>query len=261
MPKAKVDGFALHYRVDGRDGAPWLTFGHALTADMSMWAPQVEALERDYRILRYDMRGHGLSDAPAGDYRFADLARDVVALWDALGIERSHFCGLSMGGMTGLGLALDHAGRLNKAVICDCRADAPPDIIKTWRERIEAVRVKGLAAVVDGNLQRWFTTPFRAQNPALLDRIRTTILGTSIDGYLGCAHALITIDYLPRVADIKAPVLFIVGEADGPQPAAMRVMHERVRGSRLTIIDDAAHLPNLERPEAFNRALKAFLAR
>ena len=259
MPKAEVNGVALNYRIDGPDGAPWLTFSNSLAADMTMWDPQIGALADRFRVLRYDTRGHGDSSGPAGDYSFDDLVGDVVGLWDALDIARSRFVGLSLGGMTGLGLMLDHPSRVERAVICDCRADAPEFFVNMWIERRAALAENGIEAVVEGNLERWFTDAYRAQNPPLLDDVRAMIRRTSNAGFVGCTGALMTLDYMRRIDAITTPTLFVVGAQDGPHPDVMRTMHAAVPGSTLAVIDDAAHLPNLEQPDAFNAAIAAFL--
>lgn len=260
MPTATVNGATLNYRVEGPDGAPWLTLSNSLAANLSMWDPQAEAFNADYRVLRYDTRGHGGSAPVGGDYSFDMLVGDVVGLWDALDIGKSHFCGLSLGGMTGIGLALGHAGRLDKAVICDCRADAPPFFVDMWVERRAGIQDKGIDAVVEGNLERWFTPEYLANPTPLLDDVRAMIRTTSNEGFLGCTAALMKLDYLPRLGGIGVPALYVVGANDGPHPEVMQAMHERTPGSQFAVIDNAAHLANLEQPAAFNKTVAAFLA-
>lgn len=259
MPKADVNGVSLNYRIDGPEGAPWLTFSNSLAADLTMWDPQVGPLADRFRVLRYDTRGHGDSSGPEGDYSFDDLVGDVAGLWDALGVDRSRYVGLSLGGMTGLGLALDHANRLDRAVICDCRADAPEFFVNMWLERRAGLAKNGIEAVVEGNLERWFTEAYRAEDPPLLDDVRAMIRRTSAEGFVGCTGALMSLDYMRRIGAVAVPMLFVVGADDGPHPDVMRAMHEAVAGSKLAVIDNAAHLPNLERPQAFNAAIAAFL--
>ena len=258
MPKASVNGFDLNYQIDGPEGASWLTFSNSLATNLSMWDAQMAALAGPYRTLRYDKRGHGDSDAPMGDYSFPELAEDVVALWDALGIQKSDFCGLSMGGMTGIGLLLDHADRIGKAAICDCRADAPAMFRDMWVERRAGFEAGGIEAVVEGNLERWFTEACRAENPPWLDDVRAMIRTLSATGFMGCTTALMNLDYLKRMDAIRGEVMFLVGAEDGPHPDAMAEMHGKVPGSQFVVIENAAHLPNLEQPEAFNAALKSF---
>ncbi len=258
MPKASVNSIELNYQIDGPEGAPWLTFSNSLACNLSMWDGQVAVLAGPYRTLRYDKRGHGASDAPAGDYSFPELAKDVVGLWDALGIETSDYCGLSMGGMTGIGLLLDHADRIGKAAICDCRADAPPMFHDMWFERRGEYEKDGIEAVVEGNLERWFTEACRAENPSWLDAVREMIRTMSANGFIGCTAALMNLDYLKRMDAITGDVMFLVGAQDGPHPGAMAEMQGKVAGSSLVVIENAAHLPNLEQPQAFNAALKSY---
>ena len=256
MPRAKVNGIEINYRIDGAEDAPWLTFSNSLACDLSMWDGQMQVVENDFRVLRYDTRGHGKSEGPPGDYSFDELRDDVVELWRTLGIESSTFVGLSLGGMTGLGLSLDHGARIPKAVICDCRADAPQSFYDMWIERRAGLTKNGIEAVVDYNMQRWFTPKFLAEDAPILGDVREMIRGTSKDGFMGCTGALMKLDYFSRIGEIKVPIRFIVGALDGFHPDEMAKMHECVEGSTLTLIDDAAHLPNIEQPEAFNKALR-----
>lgn len=258
--KIASNGITLHYLIEGREGAPWVTFSHSLACDLRMWEGQVEALGREFRLLRYDTRGHGRSDAPSGAYSFDMLMDDVVGLWDALGIRRSHFIGLSLGGMTALGLALEHRERLESICVCDARADTSEEAAKVWSERAQSVLKSGMDIVLEPTLQRWFTGPaFAAKLPGIA-QARQMILGTPPQGYAGCAEAIRQLDYLPRLGQITTPALFIVGSEDpGAPPEAARAMHEAVKGSRLVEIAGAAHLANLERPTEFNRALLGFL--
>lgn len=220
---------------------------------------QAKALGSRYRILRFDMRGHGRSEAPLRPYALADLVGDVVGLWDALGIERSHFVGLSIGGMTGFGLALDHPDRLVSLTACDCRADAPEFFRDMWDQREAIVDKQGLEGIVEPTIHTWFTEAARGRDPALIDRVRAMIRGTSLEGYLGCGDALRRLDYKRRLGEIRTPTLMIVGDADGPHPQEMKAMAALIPSARLVEIGPAGHLSNLEQPEAFNAALIGFL--
>ncbi len=258
--KITANGSAIHCIIEGREGAPWVTFSHSLACDLRMWDGQVEALGRDFRLLRYDTRGHGQSDAPPGPYSFERLMEDVLGLWDALGIARSHFVGLSLGGMTALGLALEHRERLQSICVCDARADTSEEAGKTWSERAKSVLSSGMQGVVEPTLQRWFTPPSFAAHLPAIEHARRMILGTSVQGYAGCAEAIRRLDYLPRLGGISTPALFVVGSEDrGAPPEAARAMHRAVKGSKLVEIPGAAHLANLERPSEFTRAIAQFL--
>ena len=255
-----VAGATLHYRIDGSAEAPWVTLSNSIGASLEMWDGQVAALQDRYRLLRYDTRGHGRSAAEGDDFTFPMLVGDVVALWDALGIARSGVVGLSLGGMTALGLALDHPERVVALACCDARADAPPPYVELWNARIAAIRASGVEAVVEPTVERVFSAPFVASPSPVLDRVRAMVRATSANGYIGCGRALQRLAYLPRLGEIRAPALYVVGRQDaGAPPETMRAMHERTPGSRFVEIDPGGHLSNLENPADFNRALAAFL--
>jgi 3-oxoadipate enol-lactonase len=254
-----VGGLRLSALIEGKELGPWVTFAHSLATDATLFEEQAKALGARYRTLRFDMRGHGRSEAPPRPYALADLVGDVVGLWDALDIERSHFVGLSIGGMTGFGLALDHPDRFVSLTACDCRADAPEFFRNMWDQREAIVDEQGLEGIVEPTIQTWFTEAARARDPALIDQVRAMIRGTSLEGYLGCGDALRRLDYKRRLAEIGTPTLMIVGDADGPHPQEMKAMAAMIPGARLVEIGPAGHLSNLEQPEAFNAALIGFL--
>lgn len=258
--RIQVGDIAINTRVEGRVDAPWVTFCHSLATDCSMFDEQAAALAADYHVLRYDRRGHGKTDAPAGPYNWDQMIDDVIGLWDALGIERSHYVGLSMGGMTGIGLALGHPERLSSLSACDCRADAPGFFRDMWNTRQTGVVENGMASVVDMTLATWFTERRLAEGGALIERVRRMILDTPINGYMGCTEALKQLDFKSRLGEVTVRTQFIVGADDGPHPDEMATMHERVPGSALHVIENAAHLSNLEQPDAFTGLITAFLA-
>lgn len=258
--KVLANGVSFNCRVEGKQGAPWVTFSHSLACDLSMWDEQVEALENEFRLLRYDARGHGESGAPPGPYSFDMLIADVIGLWDALGIAKSHFVGLSLGGMTALGLALKHPERLLGMAVCDARADNSEEGRKAWAARAQAARAGGMDAVADASLSRWFTEEALAAGLSAIEKARGMIRGTSLNGYAGCADAIRELAYQPRLSGIRVPTLFVVGSEDpGTPPSSARAMHQVVAGSRLVEIEGAAHLSNLERPLEFNEAIGSFL--
>ncbi|MGE0482645.1 MAG: 3-oxoadipate enol-lactonase [Gammaproteobacteria bacterium] len=252
---------ALNHAVDGPAAAPAILFSNSLGANLTMWQPQADHFKDRYRVVRYDQRGHGASAVPAGPYSFAQLGDDALALADALGIERFHFVGLSMGGMTALGLALDHADRLLSVTAANCVAGFPPEGRQTWADRIASVRQGGLEPLLDATLERWFTAPTRAARPEQMAAVRAMVAATPLEGYLGCCGAIQALDYAGRLGDIEVPMLFVAGTHDmGTPAAAMRAMHAAVAGAEYVELD-AAHVSNLERPAEFNAALEAFLAR
>ena len=227
---------------------------------MRMWDPQMAALQAHFRVLRYDTRGHGGSDAPAGAYSLELLAADAVALLDALEIETVHFVGLSMGGMIGQCLALDHGHRLNSVALCDTAAEITTEVQPIWQAHIDAARKNGMSAQVDETLQRWFTPEYLQRKGPGVDLIRRQILATPVAGYIGCSEAIRRLAYLDRLADIHLPCLIMVGEEDPGTPvAASEVMHERIAGPRLVVLPSARHLSNIEQATAFNEALIDFL--
>ena len=262
MTHVRVAGTKLFTRVDGaeRSDAPWLVLSNSLAADHTMWDAQIPLLASRYRVLRYDTRGHGRSDAPDGPYTLPMLVDDVVGLLDHHGIEKATLVGLSLGGMTGIGLAIEHGDRLDKLVCCDARADAPEPFVKGWDERLTVVEKHGLRGILQGTLERWLVPSFRAGHPELVANVERMILDTSVTGYRGCAEALKGLDYLKDLPRITVPTLFVVGAQDLAAPAdAMRRMAEAVPGAKLVIIPDAAHLPNLDNTAAFNEAVSGFL--
>jgi 3-oxoadipate enol-lactonase len=255
----EVGGNRLHVAIDGRSDGPWLTCLHALAADMRLWDGQMAQLGAAFRLLRTDVRGHGKSTATTPAATVDDLAADVVAIWDALGIERSHVLGLSMGGMTGMGLALDHADRVERLVAADCRLDAPPFFVDMWTKRQQTMRERGMAAVASDTLPIWFSEKTRASRPDLVDLARSMIENTSEAGYLGASTALQRLDYKRRLKDVRRPTLFVVGAQDGPHPGEMREMASLVPGAEFVEIPDAAHMASLEQPERFTEAVLRFL--
>ena len=253
----RVDGPG---RVDGPAGAPWIAFSNSLATDLSMWDDQVGALRHRYRVLRYDQRGHGLSAAPEGDYDFALLVADALALLDAHGIERCHFVGLSMGGVTALGLAEQHGARLLSVAVCDANGASSPEGARAWSERCALARAQGIEALVEPTVKRWFHPDYYARNPAGLEKVRGMIRTTPLAGFLGCAAALSNYDYKTDLGRIRVPTLFLAGAEDGAVPQGMRAMAASVPNARYAEVSPAGHISNIEQPEAFTKALGDFIA-
>lgn len=260
--KITANGIRMHYTLNGPAAAPVVTLSHSLATNLSMWEPQMAMLAAQYRVLRYDTRGHGGTEAPIGPYSLDQLADDAVALLRALGIERTHFMGLSMGGMIGQIVALDHPELLRTLILCDTSSRVPPEARPMWEERIRTTEQQGMAPHVEPTLGRWFTAPFVAAHPDVVDPVRAMILGTNPQGYVGCCHAIKALDLTDRLSTISVPTLVVVGEDDPGTPvAASRAIHERINGSAIVILKSAAHLSNMEQPDAFNQAVATFLAR
>lgn len=256
------DGFSLAATCSGRGAdAPTVLLSNSLGASGEMWQPQLAALEPRYQVLRYDVRGHGHSDAPAGPYSFDDLVGDAIAVLDHFDVQRADFIGLSLGCMTGLGVALSHPQRLRKLIACDGRADAPAPFVQSWDDRIAAIEGGGMQAILAGTMERWFTDATRARVPDFMAQMDAMFLRTSVTGYRGCAEALKTLDYLKDLGDICTPTLYVAGSLDvGAPPDVMRAMAEVTPGSSFIEIANAAHLANVDNPDEFNSAVMTFLA-
>ena len=258
--RIKANNIQMNYEFSGKKGAPVVVLSHSLSSSLLMWNPQMDALNPYFQVLRYDIRGHGDSDAPPGPYTLELLAEDVIKLLEALGIDRVHFVGLSMGGMIGQCLALNYSHRLKSLVLCDTAAIIPAEAQPLWEERFDKARKKGMEALVEETMERWFTPDFLRQNPPMVGLIRKQILATPVAGYLGCAEAIRKLNYLNRLSEIKLPTLIMVGEDDPGTPvSASQAIHERIPGSKLVILPSARHLSNIEQTEAFNAPLLTFL--
>jgi 3-oxoadipate enol-lactonase len=262
--KVKANCITINYRIDGPEQAPerapWLVFSNSLATSLSMWDEQAAALKDRFRVLGYDQRGHGETEAPAGRYAFDTLLDDALALMDALGIPKATFAGLSMGGATALGLAERHPDRFERIVVADSPCQSTPQSSQQWEERIAVAQKQGIEALVEPTVARWFPPETVASNPPYLDKIRAMIRATPINGFIGCAAALAAHDYASAVASVKCPTLFIVGERDGATPVAMAKLHDKLSGSRFVTLPGAGHISNMDRAAEFNSALRDFLS-
>jgi len=258
--RVKANGINISCTVEGPEGAPCIVFSNSLCTTGAMWDEQAAALKSKYRVVRYDQRSHGGTDAPAGRYAFDALVADAVGLLDALSIRRAHFAGLSMGGATALGLAELHPDRVDRIIVCDSPCMSTPVSTKQWEERIAVAQAQGMEAAVEPTVTRWFPPETVAKNPPHLETLRKMIRGTPLAGYVGCCAALADHDYNAKVASVTRPVLFIVGEKDGTAPVAMKDMHQRLEGSRYAELAGAGHISNMDRPAEFLRAVTDFLA-
>jgi len=258
--KVKANGIDINYEIAGN--GPWVTLSHSLACNLHMWDEQMDALTKKYKVLRFDTRGHGASGAPATTYTLEQMADDVHGLFAALGIKQTHWVGLSMGGMIGETYALKYPNVFKSMVLADTTSRRPPGAEQMWGDRIRIAREKGMAALVDSTLERWFTGPYRNTRKDTMTRITNDIRNTPVAGYAGCSEAISKIDLLDRLKEIKCPVFIIVGEEDhGTPPEMARAIHQNLPGSELLIIPSAAHLSNVEQPEVFTSALMKFLDR
>jgi 3-oxoadipate enol-lactonase len=253
----------IAFQVQGRgDGVP-VVLAHSILSSGAMWSEQASLLaEQGFRAVCIDARGHGASNATPAPYSMDQLAADTIAVLDALKIDRAHYVGLSLGGMSGVALGLRHADRLRSLCLCDMRADTPPAASAPWDERIAIARAAGSCAPLAGpTLERWFGLPFLNAHPDTAARLHDIAQATSVEGFAGCAQAIQRMDYLPEVGHIAVPTTLLVGARDSVLPDAMRVLAEHIPGAVFEEIEDAGHLPNVERPEAFGAALLRSLAR
>jgi len=260
--KITANGIGMHYTLEGAEGAPVITLSHSLSTDLTMWKPQMKVLLRSYRVLRYDTRGHGGTDAPEGPYTLEKLAEDVRALLRALGIPKTHFMGISMGGMIGQVLALQAPELLRSLILCDTTSEIPEDAGPVWDDRIRTAETQGMEAHVSATIERWFTPGFQRDRPEVIAEVSAMISATKPKGYIGCAHAIRHLNVTDRLSRIRVPTLIIVGEDDPGTPvSASRTIHEKIDGSELVILKSASHLSNIEQAEAFNRSVSSFLDR
>jgi 3-oxoadipate enol-lactonase len=244
----------VHHEVTGPADAPPLVLSNSLGADLRMWDPQAEALAERFRLVRYDTRGHGGSPVPDGPYSIDHVGQDALALLDHLEIERAHWAGLSLGGMTGMWLAINAPERLDRLVLlCTSAQLGPPE---TWRERAETVRAQGTEAVADAGIGRWLTERFRAEHPDTAAWLREMIAATPDSGYAACCAVIEHMDLTPGLAGISAPTLIIAGAQDPTTPPEHgERIAAAVPDARLEVLDPAAHLANVEQPEAVTRLI------
>jgi 3-oxoadipate enol-lactonase len=252
-----IDGLRLVYRVDGPDQAPPLVLVNSLGTALRMWDPQVQPLSRSLRVVRYDCRGHGSSELSNTPVTIARLGCDLLALLDQLAIERAHICGLSLGGMIVLWLAAEHPERVDRAVFANTAARIGTPA--TWTARIEAVRAGGMAAVRDAVVARFLSDTFRAGHPQVSQAIGDMLEATNPDGYIAACAALREADLHTLVPNIRVPSLIVAGALDqATLPAQAQELHDAITGSRLAVLPDAAHLSNVEQPQAFTACLLKF---
>jgi 3-oxoadipate enol-lactonase len=249
---------AVHHDVLGRQGAPVVVLSNSLGSTPAMWDGQVRALARHLRVVRYDHRGHGDSPVPPAPYELADLGGDVLALLDRLGLERVHWCGLSLGGMVGMWLAIHAPERVDRLVLCCTSARlGPPEM---WVQRAATVRADGVEAIADAGIERWLTPAFMERSPAVTAQVRAMLVATPAEGYAACCGAIERMDLVPELGAITAPTL-VIAAADDPAtpPEHGERIAANVPGARLVIVDDARHLATVERPQAMTDLIAGHL--
>jgi 3-oxoadipate enol-lactonase len=254
----QANGIKIHYHFDGPESAPVVVLSNSLMSSLSMWDDTVPALSNKYRVLRCDTRGHGQTQVTPGPYSIALLAQDLLGLMDVLKISKAHLVGLSMGGMICQYIGANQPERVLSLGLCDTASEMPPRSL--WEDRFAIARKDGVAGLAEGTLKRWFVEGFAAKAPDKIEAVKKMILTTSLEGYLGCASAVRDMAQTTMLLKIKAPTLVLVGAQD---PACTvdqaTVLHRMISQSRMFIIDNAAHLANIEQPHAFNQILREFL--
>jgi 3-oxoadipate enol-lactonase len=259
MPFIAADGARLFYRFDGPSDRPVLMLSNSLGTNLGMWEPQIPAFATHFRVLRYDSRGHGNSDAPEGPFSMAALGRDALALLDGLGLGRVRFCGLSKGGMVGMWLGSHAPDRIERLALCNtsARIGAPA----VWNQRIETVRKEGMAAIAPGVLERWFTSAFRERAPHAVDEVRRMLIATPPEGYIASCAAVRDMDQAGSISAIQIPTLVVAGASDtATPPDHARLIAARVPGAQLIELE-AAHLSNIEAADRFTAAVLDFMIR
>ena len=250
-----------NHRLEGPSGAPVVTLTHPLGVTFALWDDHVAALTKRFRVLRYDVRGHGGSEIPPGPYTLEQMAGDLFDLLDSLGIEETHFVGVSMGGLIGMTAALTRPSRIQSLVLCDTTACYGPGVRPMWEDRIRVAEREGMtAALVDRTMAIWFTEAFRTGHPNAVERIAAMLRKSDPRGYAAAIRAIGFVDLTERLGDIRCPALVVVGEEDpGTPPTMARVIHEGITGSGLLILPGAMHCAVVEDADRFLHALVDFL--
>jgi 3-oxoadipate enol-lactonase len=249
-----------NYQIDGA-GPRWVTFVTGIANDISLWDGQVAALARGFKVLRYDLRGHGGSESTPGDYTIDILVRDLRTLLDQVRIEKTSLVGLGLGGALVQAFAIQHPERVERLMPCCCRAQMVPDFAAMWHKLRDAVRQSGLESIVEPTVQRWFSDEFKRANPQVLENIRRMIRGTTREGYLGATGAFLGLALEDRLGAIRCPTLYVSGADDhlGGPPPLMDNLAKKVSGARHLSVPKAAHIANIQNPEGFNQVMRGFL--
>ena len=251
------DGCNINVRIDGRDDAPVLTLSNSLGCTLDMWEPQIAAFTKGFRVIRYDRRGHGQSDVPDGPYSMQRFGNDALSVLDALDIKRTHWCGLSMGGMVGQWLGANAPERFDRIILSNTACHYPDPT--NWHNRIKAVTERGLAAVADAVIAGWLTDGFREREPNTTARLKAMLLASPVKGYLACCEALSSLDQRALLPKISSPTLVIAGRHDKATPVeAGEIIRDGIPGAQMIVLD-AAHISNIEQSAAFTDAVLGFL--
>jgi 3-oxoadipate enol-lactonase len=253
----RAGDLVVHVQADGPAEAPPLLLLHSLGTSLHVWDAQAAALAERFRVIRPDMRGHGLTSVTAGPYRLEGLAADALAVLDAMGVDRAHVAGLSIGGAIAQGLAALAPGRVRSLILCDTAMAFPPESV--WRERAATVRSHGMEPIVAPVLSRWVTEDFLADPAA--EGLRAMLRRTDPEGYAGAAEALAVGDLRTGTTALRVPTLVIVAEHDiATPPSVAREITNAIPGAALTVLPGAAHIPTVQIPDAVTAAMHGFLA-
>ena len=263
MPQVDTNGIKIEYRFDGKEGAPYITFVTGIANDLTMWDGQVAALGKDYRTLRYDLRGHGDTQATEGDYSMELLVRDLSGLLTELNIQKTHLIGLGLGGCIVQQFAAENSHRVGALVPCCCRARMVPEFAAMWHKLREVVAREGVEAIVEPTAERWFSDEFKAAHPKVLQEVRNMIRGTTTLGYLGVTAAFLGMNVEAKLPQIKSPTLYVSGAEDrlGGPPDLMAELAKKVPGAQHRSVPKAAHIANIQNPAGFNSVVADFLRR
>ncbi len=259
MPVIDADGCPIHVEVEGPERAPVLMLSNSLGTSLAMWDGQVKPFTQHFRLVRYDRRGHGKSGVPKGPYTMERLGRDVLAVLDGLGIKKINWCGLSMGGMVGQWVGANAPDRVERMVLTNTSSFFPDK--SGWNERLKLVEQKGIAEFAAANMARWFTPGFLQRSPEVVAPIQAMFAATPLEGYLASGAAVRDMDHRALLPKITAPTLVIAGRHDGATPPeANEYISQNIPGAQYMTLD-AAHLSNVEQPEAYTDAVLSFLTR
>ena len=258
MPFVQLNNIVHRYVDEGAKEKPAIVFANSLGSDLRIWDDVAARLAADFRLIRHDKRGHGLTDALPPPYSAKDLADDVDTLLDVLEIDQAVICGVSVGGIIAQSLALNHARRVRALVLCDTGARIGS--VESWQQRVDTVRSAGLQALESPTMERWFSASFRAHRPADVRGYANMLLQTSVDGYLGTCYALRDTDFRQVAVRIKRPTLVLCGAEDIATPPGLgRELAGLISGAQFTLIENAAHLPCIEQPNVMADRMLDFL--
>lgn len=249
----------LSYSLSGLEDGPWLVCAHSLASNGRMWDAQMAFLESRFQVLNIDLPGHGASSTPPGPWTIEMMGGWVLDVLAQLGVDKCHWLGLSLGGMVGQAAALAAPQRIASLVLADSTSAHPPASRPMWEARAATAAEKGMVGIADGTLDRWFTTDFARVQPSALADMREAILATPVEGFVQSALAIPTMNFTPRLGEIKCPTLVVVGDQDHATPLEhSQALAQGIQGARLVVIKNAAHLSAVEQPGAFNSALDTF---